>query len=259
MSLKKPENMSPELASIWESYTNTNKEIDKQHTKQMAKIIGGGLLSIGSAFMPGTAGLKITGALGKAITPMVGKKIGTEIASGLVSGGLSGAVEGFGRGLIENKNPLKTMAQDSLLVATTGGLGGYGLGKINQFIDGKNVVKLENEDFGKYLKAVNDYYKNYERGLNTHNKHIGKIELVSDGMKETNKQKPSKSKGVVGLSKSLSEADYIGTELPEHTHKYQIDKFFRLRNGKDDFLVSNNPKNKKKYFHKITDPNLAEP
>lgn len=248
-----------EIARIKAEYEARNKEIERQHRLEMAKIIGGGLLSIGSAFIPGTAGLKVAGALGKTIAPMVGKKIGTEIASGLVSGGLSGAAEGFGRGLIENKNPLKTTAQDSLLVAATGGLGGYGLGKTNQFIDGKNVVKLENEYFGKYLKAVNDYYKNYERGLNTHNKHIGKIELVSDGMKETNKQKPNKSKGVVGLSKSLSEADYIGAELPEHTHKYQIDKFFRLRNGEDDFLVSNNPKNKKKYFHKITDSNLAEP
>lgn len=158
MSLKKPENMSPELASIWESYTNTNKEIDKQHAKQMAKIIGGGLLSIGSAFIPGTAGLKVAGALGKTIAPMVGKKIGTEIASGLVSGGLSGAVEGLGRGLIENKNPLKTMAQDSAIGLATGGLGGLAVGKIGQNIARKNLPNNP--------QAQKQYYNNYLEGLN---------------------------------------------------------------------------------------------
>jgi hypothetical protein len=96
-----------EIARIKAEYEARNKEIERQHRLEMAKIIGGGLLSIGSAFIPGTAGIKVAGALGKTIAPMVGKKIGTEIASGLVSGGLSGAVEGFGRGLIENKNPLK--------------------------------------------------------------------------------------------------------------------------------------------------------
>jgi hypothetical protein len=123
----------------------------------MAKIIGGGLLSIGSAFIPGTAGLKVSGALGKTIAPMVGKKIGTEIASGLVSGGLSGAVEGLGRGLIENKNPLKTMAQDSAVGLATGGLGGLAVGKIGQNIARKNLYDNP--------QAQAQYIKDYVDGL----------------------------------------------------------------------------------------------
>lgn len=147
-----------EIARIKAEYEARNKEIERQHRLEMAKIIGGGLLSIGSAFIPGTAGLKVAGALGKTIAPMVGKKIGTEIASGLVSGGLSGAVEGFGRGLIENKNPLKTMAQDSAVGLATGGLGGLAVGKIGQNIARKSLPNNP--------QAQKQYYNNYLEGLN---------------------------------------------------------------------------------------------
>jgi hypothetical protein len=156
-----------EIARIKAEYEARNKEIERQHRQEMAKIIGGGLLSIGSAFIPGTAGLKVAGALGKTIAPMVGKKIGTEIASGLVSGGLSGAVEGLGRGLIENKNPLKTMAQDSAVGLATGGLGGLAVGKIGQNIARKSLPNnptTQKQYFDDYIadlsnksKAMADY------------------------------------------------------------------------------------------------------
>jgi hypothetical protein len=146
-----------EIARIKAEYEARNKEIERQHRQEMAKIIGGGLLSIGSAFIPGTAGLKVAGALGKTIAPMVGKKIGTEIASGLVSGGLSGAVEGLGRGLIENKNPLKTMAQDSAVGLATGGLGGLAIGKIGQNIARKSLPNNP--------AAQKQYFDDYVEGL----------------------------------------------------------------------------------------------
>ena len=57
----------------------------------------------------------------------------------------------------------------------------------------------------------------------------------------------------------MTQFSELHTIDPEHIHKYQIDKFIRLRNGENDYLISNNIKNKKKYFHKITDPNLTEP
>jgi hypothetical protein len=156
-----------EIERIKAEYEARNKEIERQHRLEMAKIIGGGLLSIGSAFIPGTAGIKVAGALGKTIAPMVGKKIGTEIASGLVSGGLSGAVEGLGRGLIENKNPLKTMAQDSAVGLATGGLGGLAVGKIGQNIARKSLPNnptTQKQYFDDYIadlsnksKAMADY------------------------------------------------------------------------------------------------------
>lgn len=156
-----------EIARIKAEYEARNREIERQHRLEMAKIIGGGLLSIGSAFIPGTAGIKVAGALGKTIAPMVGKKIGTEIASGLVSGGLSGAVEGIGRGLIENKNPLKTMAQDSAVGLATGGLGGLAVGKIGQNIARKSLPNnpmTQKQYFDDYIadlsnksKAMADY------------------------------------------------------------------------------------------------------
>lgn len=177
-----------EIARIKAEYEARNKEIERQHRLEMAKIIGGGLLSIGSALIPGTAGLKVAGALGKTIAPMVGKKIGTEIASGLVSGGLSGAVEGFGRGLIENKNPLKTMAQDSAVGLATGGLGGLAIGKIGQNIARKSLPNNPT--------AQKQYFDDYIDGL------ANKTNAMADfrGL----------SQGAEGLNKPITKHNFIG-------------------------------------------------
>ena len=162
-----------EIAKIKAEYEARNKEIERQHRLEMAKIIGGGLLSIGSAFIPGTAGIKVAGALGKTIAPMVGKKIGTEIASGLVSGGLSGAVEGLGRGLIENKNPLKTMAQDSAVGLATGGLGGLAVGKIGQNIARKSLPNNP--------QAQKQYFDNYIADLSNKSQAMADYRGLSQG------------------------------------------------------------------------------
>ena len=168
-----------EIARIKAEYEARNKEIERQHRLEMAKIIGGGLLSIGSAFIPGTAGLKVAGALGKTIAPMVGKKIGTEIASGLVSGGLSGAVEGIGRGLIENKNPLQTMTQDSLLGTATGGLGGLAMGKIGQGLARRGLYNNPT--------AQKQYVDDYIADLSNKSKAMADFRGLSQGAKGLNK------------------------------------------------------------------------
>lgn len=135
-ALKVPTGLSPEkqakVDAILKKYEEQNRQIEREHAKEMAKLYGGAALQIGSAFIPGTLGLKLAGGAIKGLAPIVGRKIAQNVATGVTSGLASGAVEGLGRGLMENQNPFKTMATDSLAGGLLGGLGGYGLGKVAQ-------------------------------------------------------------------------------------------------------------------------------
>jgi hypothetical protein len=212
-----------EIARIKAEYEARNKEIERQHRLEMAKIIGGGLLSIGSAFIPGTAGLKVAGALGKTIAPMVGKKIGTEIASGLVSGGLSGAVEGLGRGLIENKNPLKTMAQDSAVGLAAGGLGGYGLGKLAKGLDRANAIKTGNATnyFNDYLQGLRKPNTKDLRDIRAYN-----IHEKMDGIGALSDAKPITKHNFIGENAfNINKADLNTAKLMKN-QGYTPDEIF---------------------------------
>lgn len=135
-ALKVPTGLSPEkqakVDAILKKHEEQIRQIEREHTKKMAKLYGGAALQIGSAFIPGTLGLKLAGGAIKGLAPIVGRKIAQNVATGVTSGLASGAVEGLGRGLMENQNPLKTMATDSLAGGLLGGLGSYGLGKLAQ-------------------------------------------------------------------------------------------------------------------------------
>lgn len=107
---------------------------------------------LGLATIPIGGGAAITANIAKPLVPIVGKKIATNIASGVAGGLAGGAVEGFGRGVIEGENPLKTMTQDALLSGAVGGLGGYALGRIAKGVDRSKALKT-----GDATNYVDDY------------------------------------------------------------------------------------------------------
>lgn len=154
-ALKVPTGLSPEkqakVDAILKKYEEQNRQIEREHAKEMAKLYGGAALQIGSAFIPGTLGLKLAGGAIKGLTPIVGRKIAQNVATGVTSGLTSGAVEGLGRGLMENQNPLKTMATDSLAGGLLGGLGGYGLGKVAQKFENKKIPMTETDAFKNWF------------------------------------------------------------------------------------------------------------
>ena len=156
-NLKVPENVTPKVQAILDSYEARNKEIENNHRKNMAKLYGGAALQIGSAFIPGTLGLKAAGSAIKALTPYVGKKIAENVATGTISGLASGAVEGLGRGLMEGENPLKTMVSDATLGTLFGGAFGLAGGKIGKKLAEKN---LQNNNI-----APQKYFDDYVAGL----------------------------------------------------------------------------------------------
>lgn len=146
-----------EIARIKAEFEAKNREIDKQHRNAMAKLYGGAALQLGSAFIPGTLGLKAAGGAIKALTPYVGKKIAENVATGTISGLASGAVEGLGRGLLEKENPLKTMVSDATLGTLFGGAFGLAGGKIGKKLAEKN---LQNNNI-----APQKYFDDYVAGL----------------------------------------------------------------------------------------------
>ena len=146
-----------EIARIQAEYEARNKEIDRQHRNAMAKLYGGAALQIGSAFIPGTLGLKAAGGAIKALTPYIGKKIAENVATGTISGLASGAVEGLGRGLMEGENPWKTMVSDGAISALLGGPLGLVGGKVAKLIDEKALAKgnkLPQQYFDEYVAGL---------------------------------------------------------------------------------------------------------
>lgn len=187
-NLKVPENVTPEVQAILDSYEARNKEIERNHKKEMAKLYGGAALQIGSAFIPGTLGLKAAGGAIKALTPYVGKKIAENVATGTISGLASGAVEGLGRGLMEGENPLKTMVSDATLGTLFGGAFGLAGGKIGKKLAEKN---LQNNNI-----APQKYFDDYVAGLaksdtlgkvSPFSKEFGKFRGLRDGFTPVSK------------------------------------------------------------------------
>jgi hypothetical protein len=146
-----------EIARIKADFEAKNREIDKQHRNAMAKLYGGAALQIGSAFIPGTLGLKGAGLAIKALTPRLGQKIAENAVTGVTSSLASGAVEGLGRGLMEGENPLKTMLSDTAISALFGGTLGVAGAKIGKKLAEKN---LQNGNI-----APQKYFDDYVAGL----------------------------------------------------------------------------------------------
>lgn len=161
-NLKVPENVTPEVQAILDSYEARNKEIENAHRKEMAKQYGGAALQLGSAFIPGTLGLKGAGLAIKALTPRLGQKIAENAVTGVTSSLASGAVEGLGRGLMEGENPLKTMLSDTAISALFGGTLGVAGAKIGKKLAEK---KLQNGNI-----APQKYFDDYVVGLKNPNR-----------------------------------------------------------------------------------------
>ena len=123
------EEKQAEVARIKAEFEAKNKEIDREHAKQMAKLYGGAVLEIGSAFIPFGASLKLGSLALKAGKPIAQQVVKNLATRGAIEGGLSGLVGGVGRGMVEDKD-LKGIGQTALIDAGTGLAGGAVLGAV---------------------------------------------------------------------------------------------------------------------------------
>ena len=112
-------------------------------------------LGLITAPMGGSSLLASKGAT--ALTPLVGKNIGKAISSSAIGGATGSGVAGFGRGLVEDKNPLLTMVSDGTLGLLFGGAFGLAGGKIGK--------KLAEKALAKGNIASQKYFDDYVAGL----------------------------------------------------------------------------------------------
>ena len=242
----------------WLNNSNSDSEDYKDKVKWGAALL---TLPIGGEAAIGTkVGERIIGKL----SPYLGKKIATDIVrSGAAAGG-SGLVEGGIRGVADEENPLVTAIQDGSISLVGGSLLGGAVAKgvkwarARKIKNHKPLAEMTKAEKKQFFKNVSNYYKDYERGKNTVRNDIGKVNLNSEAFRETTVQSPNNADKVVDLSKNIKNAKYGIQETPQHTHKYKVSKFHRLKGENADYLIAENEKGNN-YFHKVTDPALTEP
>ena len=153
------EQKQAEIARIKAEFEARNREIDREHRKQMAKLYGGALLEIGSAAIPVGAGLRLGGLALKAGKPIAQQVIKNLATRGAIEGGLSGLIGGVGRGMVEDKD-LKGIGQTALTDAGIGLVGGAGLGAIGGKIatnvgkTGQRIKNIEAKQLAKKQPQV---------------------------------------------------------------------------------------------------------
>lgn len=241
---------------INEVFSNYRKQVDSDLNKYLTKQYTGAALQIGSAIPMGSAARVGAEVIGKPLTKYVGRKIAQNIGGAAAAGNVSSGLFGIGQGLMNDKNPYFSGLQSATEGTLFGTALGGSTGKLKQLYDANQLKNSLNNT--NRFKNINQYYRDYEQGHNITRSDIGLIKLVSDGFKETNRQSPRYSNEVIGLSKNLQNAEYIGVEQPQHVHKYDITQFHRLRGKNADYLVAENAKGNK-YFHKVASPGIAGP
>lgn len=106
--------------------------------------IGAGL-QIGSVIIPGNAvGGTISGKIiPKVVQKTLGRQFTTDVAASAIGGAIDGAVYGYGRNMMENKNPLKTIVEDSAFGFGAGAAVGGTVGNLVSKIRSANTKGIK--------------------------------------------------------------------------------------------------------------------
>lgn len=168
--------------------------------------------NIGLALATLPIGGGVLGAnIGKALVPFLGKKIGQMVGESAGAGLLSGGLEGFGRGLIEQKNPIKTAVQDGTIGLVTGSLGSLGVGKIGKQLAKRNL-------YGDEVAQTN-YFNDYIEGLNN-NTPVG---VPSRFNKEWQKFNELRAGDKLVKESMLDQDSWHGTPFEGEIDKFDLD------------------------------------
>ena len=247
------EQKQAEIARIKAEYEARNKEIDREHRKQMAKLYGGALLEIGSAAIPVGAGLRLGGLALKAGKPIAQQVIKNLATRGAIEGGVSGLIGGVGRGMVEDKD-LKGIGQTALTDAGIGLVGGAGLGAIGGKIatnvgrTGQRIKNIEAKQLAKKqpqvtkevkAEVVEQPIKQIEEVKPINEQHNNTLKEVLDELSKTyNKDELieiEKELNRVGGLERYSKENIID-QLTQRTPRETIQKLNEANNSADKLL-----------------------
>lgn len=213
--------------------------------------------NIGLALATLPIGGGVLGAnIGKALVPFLGKKIGQMVGESAGAGLLSGGLEGFGRGLIEQKNPIKTAVQDGTIGLVAGSLGGLGVGKIGKQLAKRNL-------YGDEVAQTN-YFNDYIADLTNKTKPMAEFRGLREGVKSANTEKQYLFAGESAFDVpkgKLSQAQYMANTGNNVDDIYTQTGWFKSVDGKwryeiPDGEIVENPdlmKWQDAYFPEITE------
>lgn len=114
----------------------------------------------------------VAGKLAGQLVPFLGKKVADYVAKGSLSGGLGNAAYEGLEAAFDNKNPLVEGLKGFGSGLFGGGAFGLGLGKLNKFIDRRNILK------NNVQERLQQYWDDYIEGLSDNTK-LGKQSLQS--------------------------------------------------------------------------------
>ena len=117
---------------IEQAHIDFDKSIDNEKVKTIAKKWAGAALEIGSTAIPigGLAGITARKIVPTVVSKTMGRKFMQDVTKSAVGSAIYGGIYGIGRGLVEDKNPLKTAAEDAAINTIIGGILGTATGKI---------------------------------------------------------------------------------------------------------------------------------
>ena len=228
--------------------TNTKSEAYKNKTNAIL-----GALTLLSGGIP-----SVTRYGASKLSPILGRKLGETIASGTSSGMVAGGVEGFGRGIIEERNPLETMALDAVIGALGGGAvsGAYGRGgqafRGSRLKQHKKIENMRFEERKKFRNLARSYYDDYIKGTYVKREDLGRIKFGNIGIDEQVSKGLHNVDVLPVLKKQIKEGKYI--EQRKDYPRDDIQTFYIIENDlkdkKFEYQIAKDINGNKYYFAK---------
>lgn len=246
-------------AEVAKRFESEYAKIDAEYKKEMAKNIIGLGLEIGSSFIPVGAGAKLALTGAKLAKPLLTNVLKNHIKQGAKQGLASGAVFGAGRGLLEDKNIVETMAQDALTGGLIGSGGGLVSGKLAQNALKKGVKNVNNNPLKnnipeeKLNNKQNTLTENLEQptktNLNTLKTDINTNKFEKGNLKDhmvTNKGKKGYYTSIAdpaSYNMELSQRDFnkIITEISKNPAKINDEAYLNTLENRVQEIIDKTP------------------
>lgn len=245
---------SEKISLLQKAQSDYAKEAETEGKNAVRKYRTGAAIEMLSSAVPlGGAGKLGAQAGLNLLKNKLGNKISQEVGASIASSIPSGAVFGLGRGMLEDKNPLVTSAQDTVTGATLGGALGIGGAQLQKMAR-DNVLRnakpkgMSYEQYGKFKDMGKNYYKDYLQQRDVNNEKLGRISIRGKGLSETYNKNAWKATAFPDTINDLKKSDNIHTNYLYKPRNDDFQKFHVITEKNNDYFVGELPKNEKRLY-----------